>query len=224
MLQQPVSAPQLTQLRAVTGALAGLCALIDVGLSHPLGQGHRVDTEVGGDLFDRHPVVAVAGDPHDVFAELSGIGPGHFDVLSAHPSRAGQLRCHLFVQQTRCRIPRVVALEFIRTGLPSMLGIESVALLAVLDAVAMTLEDAGVFDGLRGDDARRVAGTQAYLAVIDHETATAADLADQVGVRGVRAHAGLDGIGRFDRLAVRRAFLRAADALQRCLADHVARP
>ncbi|WP_207550883.1 hypothetical protein, partial [Mycobacteroides abscessus] len=27
--------------------------------------------------------------------------PGHKDILPAHPSRASQLRCHLFVQQTR---------------------------------------------------------------------------------------------------------------------------
>ncbi|WP_131805671.1 DUF4192 family protein, partial [Mycobacteroides abscessus] len=27
--------------------------------------------------------------------------PGHKDILPAHPSRASQLRCHLFVQQTQ---------------------------------------------------------------------------------------------------------------------------
>ncbi|WP_207549300.1 hypothetical protein, partial [Mycobacteroides abscessus] len=29
-----------------------------------------------------------------------GVRPGHKDILPAHPSRASQLRCHLFVQQT----------------------------------------------------------------------------------------------------------------------------
>jgi hypothetical protein len=58
-----------------------------------------VDTEIGGDLLDRHTVVAVASDPDDVVTELSGIRPGHNDILPAHPSWASQLRCHLFVQQ-----------------------------------------------------------------------------------------------------------------------------
>ena len=60
-----------------------------------------MDTEIGRDLLDGHTVLAIAGDPHDVVAELLGIGPGHLDILSAHPSRASQLRCHLIVQQTR---------------------------------------------------------------------------------------------------------------------------
>jgi hypothetical protein len=110
--------------------------------------------------------------------------------------------------------PRVVALEFMRTGLRQTLGIESVALLAALDALAARLDDGRVFDTpLRVDDATRVAGTLAYLAVIDSETATAADLVHQVAVRGVRAQCGLDGIGWHDRRAVRKTFFRAADAL-----------
>jgi hypothetical protein len=109
--------------------------------------------------------------------------------------------------------PRTVALELIRTGLPQTLGIESVALLAVLDALAATLDDAQVFDGLRADDSRRVAGALAWLAVLDTGTATAADLARQVGVRGIRAQGGLDGVPWHDRLAVRGAFLKAAAVL-----------
>ncbi|MDM3904081.1 hypothetical protein QRK81_24190, partial [Mycobacteroides abscessus] len=50
----------------------------------------------------------VASDPHDVVAELSGVRPGHKDILPAHPSRASQLRCHLFVQQTQVRDPGVI--------------------------------------------------------------------------------------------------------------------
>ncbi|BCP08047.1 hypothetical protein MINTM020_01450 [Mycobacterium paraintracellulare] len=60
-----------------------------------------MDTEIGGDLLDRHPVITVAGHTHDIVAELTGVGPGHTDILPARPSRASQLRCHLFVQQTQ---------------------------------------------------------------------------------------------------------------------------
>ena len=44
---------------------------------------------------------AVASDPDDVVTELLGIRPGHDDILPARPSRASQLRCHPFMQQTR---------------------------------------------------------------------------------------------------------------------------
>ena len=54
----------------------------------------------GSTLLDRDPVITIAGDPHDVVTRLSGIGPGHNDILSARPHRASQLGCHLFVQQT----------------------------------------------------------------------------------------------------------------------------
>ncbi|MEF9469872.1 hypothetical protein M5F49_21480, partial [Mycobacteroides abscessus] len=42
-----------------------------------------------------------ASDPDDVVAELAGVGPCHGDILPARPCWASQLRCHLFVQQTR---------------------------------------------------------------------------------------------------------------------------
>jgi hypothetical protein len=57
--------------------------------------------EISGDLLDRHPVFAVASDPHDVVAELLGIGPCHDDILPARPHWASDLRCHLSVQQTQ---------------------------------------------------------------------------------------------------------------------------
>jgi hypothetical protein len=101
LLQQTISATQLPQLRGLTGRAAGLGTVVDVGLAHPLRQGHRVHTEIGGDLLDGHTVVAVAGDPHDIVAELTGIRPCHSDILSACPPWASDLRCHLFVQQTR---------------------------------------------------------------------------------------------------------------------------
>src|SRR6188472_4439096 len=56
--------------------------------------------EISGDLLDRHTVFAVASDPHDVVAELLGIGPCHGDILPARPPWASDLRCHLSVQQT----------------------------------------------------------------------------------------------------------------------------
>src|SRR4029078_9652430 len=57
--------------------------------------------EIGGDLLDRHTLFAVASDPHNVVAELLGIGPCHGDILPARPPWASDLRCHLSVQQTR---------------------------------------------------------------------------------------------------------------------------
>ncbi|MGJ6127251.1 transposase [Mycolicibacterium sp. Y3] len=92
LLQQLDPPPRIPQLSRLTGALAGLGALIDISLAHPLVQGHRVHTEIRGDLLDRHAIIAVAGDPHDVVAELTGVRPRHTDILPAHPSRASQLR------------------------------------------------------------------------------------------------------------------------------------
>src|SRR6476660_5978250 len=60
--------------------------------------------EISGDLLDRHPVFAVASDPHDVVAELLGIGPCHGDILPARPPWASDLRCHLSVQQTHAAL------------------------------------------------------------------------------------------------------------------------
>ncbi len=63
-----------------------------------------MDAEIGGDLLDRHPpVIAVASHPHDIVTELSGIRPGHRNILPAHTGGASQLRSHLFLQQTRIR-------------------------------------------------------------------------------------------------------------------------
>lgn len=45
-----------------------------------------MDTEIGGDLLDRHAVVAVAGHAYDVVAKLAGIRPGHKDIPPARPS------------------------------------------------------------------------------------------------------------------------------------------
>src|SRR6185436_8879095 len=101
LLEQLDPTPRFPQLTGIAGASSGRGALIDVGLAHPLVQRHRVHSEIGGDLLDRHTVFAVAGDPYDIVAELTGVRPGHKDILPARPSRASQLRCHLSVQQTQ---------------------------------------------------------------------------------------------------------------------------
>jgi hypothetical protein len=72
MFQQPISATQLAQFSRVAGAFAGFGALVDVGLVHPFVQGHRMDTEIGGDLLDRHTGFAVASDADHVVTELLG--------------------------------------------------------------------------------------------------------------------------------------------------------
>jgi ferredoxin len=45
-----------------------------------------MNTKIGGDLLDGHTIIAVTSNPHDIVAELTGLGPGHTDILSAHPS------------------------------------------------------------------------------------------------------------------------------------------
>ncbi|GAB3034131.1 hypothetical protein MBOU_34690 [Mycobacterium bourgelatii] len=57
--------------------------------------------EISGDLIESDAVITAAGNAHDVVAELAGIGSGHNDILPARPNGASQLKCHLFVQQTR---------------------------------------------------------------------------------------------------------------------------
>lgn len=73
-------------------ALAGRGGLVDIGLAHPLVQRPRGHAEISGDRLDRHTVVAVAGDPHDIVAELTGVEPWHKDILPAHRFRVSQFR------------------------------------------------------------------------------------------------------------------------------------
>jgi hypothetical protein len=47
-------------LTGLAGPPAGLGALVDIGLAHPLVQRHRVNTEISGNLLDRHTIIAVA--------------------------------------------------------------------------------------------------------------------------------------------------------------------
>lgn len=72
MLHQPDPSPCLPQLTGLAGGLAGLGALSDVGLTHPLVQRHREHTEVGGDRLGRHTVFTIAGHAHDIVAKLLG--------------------------------------------------------------------------------------------------------------------------------------------------------
>src|SRR4051812_9874603 len=79
-----------------------------------------MNTKIGGALLDGHTVIAVTGDADDIIAELTGVGPGHTDILPAHPSPASQLRCHLIVQQTPPRgCSYVLATILILTAEPS---------------------------------------------------------------------------------------------------------
>ena len=67
LLFQELDPPtRFAQLGVVVGAGPGPSAGIDVGLAHPLRQGHDVDAEVGGDLLQGHAGVAALGDADDV--------------------------------------------------------------------------------------------------------------------------------------------------------------
>ncbi|WP_170212833.1 hypothetical protein [Catellatospora citrea] len=50
-----------------------------------------MDTEVLGDLLDRHADVTGLHDPHDVVRELTGVGLGHSDILFPPAHRASHL-------------------------------------------------------------------------------------------------------------------------------------
>lgn len=56
--------------------LAGLAAVLDIGLLQPIRQRRLPDTEVLGNLLQRHPWLTPAGDRHDVIAKLAGIWDG----------------------------------------------------------------------------------------------------------------------------------------------------
>ncbi|BEK85809.1 hypothetical protein NSK11_contig00178-0012 [Nocardia seriolae] len=58
-----------------------------------------MDSEIGGDLLQRHPGITVASYPDDIVTELTGIGLGHSDILPARP-KASQIWCHLSMQQS----------------------------------------------------------------------------------------------------------------------------
>lgn len=62
-------------------------AFLNFGLTEPVLQRRFADSEVGGDLLDGDAALATPGDRDDIFAELSGIGTGHDDILPANASR-----------------------------------------------------------------------------------------------------------------------------------------
>ncbi|BCP14251.1 hypothetical protein MINTM021_11600 [Mycobacterium paraintracellulare] len=76
--------------------------------------------EIGGYLLDRHTVLTIAGDPHDIVTELLGIRPCHGDILSAHPVRASELS----VTYTCSRPPLTLVLSLValRAGTPRVEG------------------------------------------------------------------------------------------------------
>src|SRR5690606_34364521 len=83
LLQQPNPTSSLTQLPCVLRGDAGLHAVLDIGGTQPLRDRHLMDPEVLGDLCQRHTGTTVPGDPHDVLTKLTGIGPGHSNILPA---------------------------------------------------------------------------------------------------------------------------------------------
>ena len=86
LLQQPDPLAGLTQLDALDPAGPGPGPVIDVDLTHPLEQGHRVNPEVLGDLLDRDTRLPATGDPHHVVTELARVRLRHNDILPGPPS------------------------------------------------------------------------------------------------------------------------------------------
>jgi len=81
-----------------------------------------MDPEIIGDLLKRNVLVAAASDPHDIVAELTGIGPGH----SKHPSSSPSGQAMSNVTATRSRPIRVALGDATKKGLI----VRNVALLA----------------------------------------------------------------------------------------------
>ena len=59
------------------------------------------DSEVLGNLSQRHARFTRTSNTDDVLAELLGVRLRRNNILPARPRRASQLRCHLSVQQSR---------------------------------------------------------------------------------------------------------------------------
>src|SRR3954471_3923999 len=86
LLQQLDPPTRFPKLGALLAGRSGLGPVVNVRATHPLPQRHRMDSEVGGHLLDRHTRPAVPGDPHDVLAELFRIRLGHSDILPTRPT------------------------------------------------------------------------------------------------------------------------------------------
>lgn len=63
LLQQLDPPTRFPKLRALLTGRSGLGPVVDARPAHPLPQRHRVDSEVGGHLLDRHARAAVLRDP-----------------------------------------------------------------------------------------------------------------------------------------------------------------
>ncbi|BCK56256.1 hypothetical protein [Nocardia wallacei] len=57
-----------------------------------------MNTEISGDLLQRHPVLTVTGNPDHIVTELLRVRLGHVNILPGPPSGKPD-RCHLSVQQ-----------------------------------------------------------------------------------------------------------------------------
>ncbi|MFB9579815.1 hypothetical protein [Streptomyces yanii] len=73
-----------SQFRALLRGCSGFHPLVDVRAAHPLGQRHRMNTEVGGHLLRRHNRTAVCRDSHDMLAELFRIRLRRSDIFPTH--------------------------------------------------------------------------------------------------------------------------------------------
>ena len=72
LLEQADPLLQLAVLGRFGSGGPGHFAVLDVGLAHPLRQGHFMDAEVLGDLRERHTLFAGASHAYDVVTELLG--------------------------------------------------------------------------------------------------------------------------------------------------------
>src|SRR5690606_30638600 len=87
LLEETVTAAQLSHLSGLVCRLTRTLAFLDICLAEPVLQRRLADSEVSGDLLDGDAALTAASDRDDVFAELSRIGTGHDDILPASASR-----------------------------------------------------------------------------------------------------------------------------------------
>ena len=98
LLEQSHPALELPVLPGLRGRGPGLDPGFHIGLTHPLRQCHRVDPKIGGDLLDRHAVLAGPSHANDIVTELLGVRFGHNNILPGSPT-ASHIRCHLPAHQ-----------------------------------------------------------------------------------------------------------------------------
>lgn len=87
LLRRQLDPPtRFPQFRALLAGHPRPGPVLDVRPTHPLPQRHRVRSEAGGHLPDRHTRAAVSRDSHDVLSELFRIGLWQSDILPTRPT------------------------------------------------------------------------------------------------------------------------------------------